>query len=77
VSNTARPARYSLTSLLAHALASSDVGAKLISLSTVENDLSLQAAERKMGRAMEHSSAVVGSQVSSAGNHTPFSSGGS
>jgi hypothetical protein len=47
----------------AHALAHAEVGARLISLSTVENDVHLQAAERKIGRAFEHSSAVVGSQV--------------
>jgi hypothetical protein len=49
---------------VAHALATADVGAKLISLSTVESDLQLQAAERKMGRSLEQTSAIVGSQVS-------------
>lgn len=49
--------------MLAHAVASQDVGAKLISLSTVESDFGLQGAERKVGRALETMAGVAGAQV--------------
>lgn len=48
----------------AHALANQDVGAKLISLSTVESDYNLAGAERKAGRALETLAGVAGAQVS-------------
>lgn len=47
----------------AHALANQDVGAKLINLSTVESDIPLAAAERKMGRALETLAGLAGTQV--------------
>jgi len=49
---------------VAHALANQDVGAKLSSLSTVESDVQLGAAERKIGRGLEQLSAMAGAQVS-------------
>lgn len=45
------------------ALANADVGAKLISLSTVESDPTLAGAERKIGRAYEQLSGIGGAQV--------------
>lgn len=48
----------------AHALASQDVGSKLISLSTVESDFSLAGAERKLGRSLEQLAGMAGAQVS-------------
>lgn len=47
----------------AHAVASQDVGAKLVSLSTVESDLSLANAERKFGRSLEQLAGMAGAQV--------------
>ena len=51
--------------IIAHALANQDVGSKLISLSTVESDLSLAAAERKLGRSLEQLSNMAGAQAAS------------
>nr|XP_031862031.1 uncharacterized protein CI109_002444 [Kwoniella shandongensis]KAA5529103.1 hypothetical protein CI109_002444 [Kwoniella shandongensis] len=47
------------------AVSNSDVGAKLISLSTVESDMHLAAAERKMGRTWEQLSGMMGAQAAS------------
>jgi hypothetical protein len=47
-------------------VASQDVGAKLVSLSTVESDLSLANAERKFGRSLEQLAGMAGAQVCSA-----------
>ena len=47
-----------------HALANQDIGSKLISLSTVESDFSLAAAERKLGRSIEQLSSMAAAQVS-------------
>ncbi|ORY23260.1 hypothetical protein BCR39DRAFT_549535 [Naematelia encephala] len=49
----------------AHALANQDVGAKMISLSTVEPDMQLAAAERKIGRSLEQLSGMAGAQAAS------------
>ena len=49
--------------LIAHALAGTDVGSKLISLSTVESDLQLGNAERKFGRVLEQLAGMAGAQV--------------
>lgn len=48
----------------AHAITHSDVGAKLISLSTVESDSHLTQAERKFGRTFEQLSGMAAAQVS-------------
>lgn len=45
------------------AVASADVGARMISLSTVESDAGLQQAERKLGRSFEQLAGVTGAQV--------------
>jgi hypothetical protein len=47
------------------ALANAEMGAKYVSLSTVESDPSLAQAERKVGRAWEQLSGMGGAQVSS------------
>ncbi|KAK8844778.1 hypothetical protein IAR55_006628 [Kwoniella newhampshirensis] len=47
------------------AVSNADVGAKLISLSTVESDMHLAAAERKMGRTWEQLSGMMGAQAAS------------
>ncbi|OCF34917.1 hypothetical protein I316_03464 [Kwoniella heveanensis BCC8398] len=47
------------------AQSNADVGAKLISLSTVESDMQLAAAERKIGRTWEHMSGMMGGQAAS------------
>ncbi|WWC90201.1 uncharacterized protein L201_005134 [Kwoniella dendrophila CBS 6074] len=49
----------------AYAVSNADVGAKLISLSTVESDPHLAAAERKIGRTWEHISGMMGAQAAS------------
>ncbi|WWC57566.1 uncharacterized protein I303_100098 [Kwoniella dejecticola CBS 10117] len=49
----------------AFAVTNADVGAKLVSLSTVESDPHLAAAERKMGRTWEHVSGMLGAQAAS------------
>ncbi|WVW81253.1 hypothetical protein I302_103244 [Kwoniella bestiolae CBS 10118] len=49
----------------AYAVSNADVGAKLISLSTVESDPQLAAAERKVGRTWEHLSGMIGAQAAS------------
>ena len=56
-----------MTDNLAHALASQDFGAKLISLSTVESDVHLASAERKIGRCLEQLSSMAGAQVGFSG----------
>ncbi|ODN73778.1 hypothetical protein L202_07306 [Cryptococcus amylolentus CBS 6039] len=45
------------------AQSNADVGARMISLSTVESEPSLAGAERKMGRTWEHGSGLMGSQA--------------
>lgn len=55
---------------VAHALANQEVGAKLISLSTVESDVHLATAERKVGRAWEQLAGMAAAQVSDAGGRT-------
>ncbi|ODN89723.1 hypothetical protein L198_06417 [Cryptococcus wingfieldii CBS 7118] len=45
------------------AQSNADVGARMISLSTVESEPSLSGAERKMGRTWEHGSGLMGSQA--------------
>ncbi|WVR03071.1 hypothetical protein IAU60_000060 [Kwoniella sp. DSM 27419] len=47
------------------AQSNADVGAKLISLSTVESDLHLAGAERKVGRTWEQLSGMMGAQAAS------------
>ncbi|ORX35138.1 hypothetical protein BD324DRAFT_634023 [Kockovaella imperatae] len=47
----------------AHAMAFTDVGAKMVSLSTVESDMQLAAAVRKVGRAYEQLANLAGSQA--------------
>ena len=47
----------------AHAMALTEVGAKMVSLSTVESDIQLGSAVRKMGRAYEQLANLSGSQV--------------
>ncbi|OCF60171.1 hypothetical protein L486_02851 [Kwoniella mangroviensis CBS 10435] len=49
----------------AFAVSNADVGAKLVSLSTVESDPHLAAAERKSGRTWEHLSGMIGAQAAS------------
>ncbi|WVQ64286.1 uncharacterized protein L199_002448 [Kwoniella botswanensis] len=49
----------------AFAASNADVGAKLVSLSTVESDPHLAAAERKFGRTWEHLSGMIGAQAAS------------
>ncbi|WRT63179.1 uncharacterized protein IL334_000082 [Kwoniella shivajii] len=49
----------------AFAVSNADVGAKLISLSTVESDMHLASAERKFGRTWEHLSGMLGAQAAS------------
>ncbi|WWC67336.1 uncharacterized protein I206_101244 [Kwoniella pini CBS 10737] len=49
----------------AFAVSNADMGAKLVSLSTVESDPQLAAAERKMGRTWEHLSGMLGAQAAS------------
>jgi hypothetical protein len=50
--------------LIGNALSDTDIGAKLISLSTVESDGQLAIAERKLGRSMEQLASMAGAQVS-------------
>ncbi|TYJ57427.1 hypothetical protein B9479_001743 [Cryptococcus floricola] len=45
------------------AQSNADVGARMVSLSTVESEPSLSGAERKMGRTWEHGSGLMGSQA--------------
>lgn len=50
--------------MTAMALANADLGAKYVSLSTVESEGSLAQAERKVGRCWEQLSGMGGAQVS-------------
>jgi hypothetical protein len=56
--------RMAIADTLAVALANAEMGARFVSLSTVESDASLAQAERKVGRAWEQLSGMGAAQVS-------------
>jgi len=56
--------RMAIADILAVALANAEMGARFVSLSTVESDASLAQAERKVGRAWEQLSGMGAAQVS-------------